>query len=91
MPKYEVIRPWFGKKKGDIVTLAKVHPALAANVRLLQGEVGEAADLVAGDDAPATEIDLTDKDAVMAELKRQRIQFDARKSVETLAELLPKK
>lgn len=90
MPKYEVIRPWFGKKKGDIVTLAKVHPALASNVRLLQGEVGEAADLVAGDDAPV-DIDLTDKDAVMAELKRLRIQFDARKSVETLAELLPKK
>lgn len=47
MQKYEVIRPWHGVKRGDVVELATLHPALEANVRLLVGEV-------AGELTPAT-------------------------------------
>ncbi|MBV7482521.1 hypothetical protein [Bordetella sp. BOR01] len=32
MAKYQVIRPWNGVKKGAVLTLDRVHPALAANV-----------------------------------------------------------
>ena len=32
MPKYQVIRPWNGVEKGAMLTLERVHPALAANV-----------------------------------------------------------
>lgn len=83
MAKYEVIRPWFGKKLGDVVELKKVHPALKANVRALKGAVAEMADLVEPD-----EIDLTDKDAVIAELTRRGVAFDARQGVGKLADLL---
>lgn len=51
MAKYQVIRPWFGVKMGQIVDLEKVHPALAANVRPVAADApdnaGEAADIVA--------------------------------------------
>ncbi len=32
MAKFRVIRPWFGVKMGQIVTLKEVHPALRPNV-----------------------------------------------------------
>jgi len=32
MPQYQVIIPWQGVKKGQIVKMDKVHPALQANV-----------------------------------------------------------
>ncbi len=32
MPQYQVINPWYGVKKGQIVELKKVHPAIQANV-----------------------------------------------------------
>ena len=35
MARYEVIRPWFGVKKGDVVETEKLHPALTANVKPL--------------------------------------------------------
>lgn len=41
--KYEVIKPWFGVKLGDVVELKELHPSLKANVRPL---VGKAAELV---------------------------------------------
>ncbi|AZV93585.1 glycoprotein [Pseudomonas sp. S 311-6] len=41
MAKYEVIRPWHGVKAGQIVELAKLHPALKSNVRPLRGEAAE--------------------------------------------------
>jgi hypothetical protein len=88
MPKYEVIRAWNGVKVGDAVELADpVHPSLRSNVRLLRGAVADAVNLVEGDTSPA-DIDLTDKAAVVKELKRLKIQFDGRLSVEELAELL---
>lgn len=34
MPKFQVVVPWFGVKQGDVVELDRVHPSLAANVRL---------------------------------------------------------
>lgn len=41
MAKYEVIRPWHGVKRGDVVEIEKLHSALKSNVRLLNGEVAE--------------------------------------------------
>ncbi|MDF3623270.1 hypothetical protein, partial [Enterobacter hormaechei] len=40
MAKYEVVRPWFGVKVGDVVDLKELHPALKSNVRLMKGEAG---------------------------------------------------
>ncbi len=40
MAKYEVVRPWFGVKVGDVVELKDLHPALKSNVRLMKGEAG---------------------------------------------------
>lgn len=89
MAKYQVIRAWYGKKVGDIVEIkGKPHRALASHVRPLSGQMAEAAELVTGDTQPSTDIDLTDKDAVMAELKARGIKYDGRKSVDELAELL---
>ena len=36
MAKYEVVRPWFGVKIGDVVELKDLHPALRSNVRLMK-------------------------------------------------------
>ncbi|EBJ0807413.1 glycoprotein [Salmonella enterica subsp. enterica serovar Agona] len=40
MAKYEVVRPWFGVKVGDVVDIKELHPALKSNVRLMRGEAG---------------------------------------------------
>lgn len=40
MAKYEVVRPWFGVKVGDVVELKELHPSLKSNVRLMKGEAG---------------------------------------------------
>lgn len=42
MAKYQVVRPWHGVKKGAVLTLDRVHPALAANVMEItdDGRVG---------------------------------------------------
>jgi hypothetical protein len=40
MAKYEVVRPWFGVKVGQVVELKELHPALKSNVRLMNGEAG---------------------------------------------------
>lgn len=37
--KYEVIIPWYGVKKGEVVERESLHPALEANVRLLGTEL----------------------------------------------------
>ena len=39
--KYEVIIPWFGVSRGDVVELKQLHPALKVNVRLMRGEAVE--------------------------------------------------
>ncbi|MCW2477747.1 hypothetical protein [Candidatus Symbiopectobacterium sp. NZEC135] len=86
MDKYEVIRPWHGVKRGDVVELATLHPALESNVRLLVGEV-------AGDLTPATPNAGTgevDKKAIIkAKLTELGIEFKGNLGVEKLAELLP--
>lgn len=99
--KFEVIRPWFGTKVGDVVELDNPpHSALRANVRILKGQLAEVAGGASQQDgggtasgaggaqAGSTTVDLTDKKAVVAELQARNIQFDGRKSVEELAELL---
>lgn len=82
MAKYEVIRPWYGVKAGQIVSLPKLHPALKPNVRPLRGE---AAELV-----PATPVGKpAGKGAIAKRLKELEIEFDGRQSVAELAALLP--
>lgn len=91
MAKYQVIRAWYGKKVGDIVEIkGKPHRALASHVRPLSGQMAEAAELVTGDTQPSTDIDLTDKAAIVKELKRLKIDHDGRDSPEKLAALLPR-
>ena len=34
--RYEVIIPWFGVNKGDVVETEKLHPSLLPNVRVLE-------------------------------------------------------
>lgn len=34
--RYEVIIPWFGVNKGDVVETEKLHPSLLSNVRALE-------------------------------------------------------
>lgn len=41
MPKYEVVTPWFGVKKGDVIETDTLNPIIAPNVRLLTGAVAE--------------------------------------------------
>ena len=36
--RYEVIIPWFGVNKGDVVETEKLHPSLLPNVRPLVEE-----------------------------------------------------
>jgi len=43
MAKYEVVHPWFGVRRGDVVELETVHPALKPNIRPL---IGGSAELV---------------------------------------------
>lgn len=85
--KYEVIRPWFGVKAGDVVEIDpdKMNRAFAANVRALRGQVAAA---VNGKTDEPVDVDLTDKRAVIAALKARGIAHDGRSTVEELAELL---
>ena len=41
MAKYEVIRPWFGVSKGDVLELKEVHPSLESHVRPLAGQAAD--------------------------------------------------
>ncbi|KLN96202.1 hypothetical protein [Moellerella wisconsensis] len=41
MAKYEVIIPWHGVEKGDVVDIENLHPALKPNVRKLSIEAAE--------------------------------------------------
>lgn len=74
MPKFEVIRPWAGVKKGQIVTLDEVHPALAANVRMVGH--ASAGEITADVSAKVSE----EAERALAEAKRQveRLITDAR-------------
>lgn len=80
--KYEVIRPWHGVKKGAVVDLKRLHPALKANVRPLHGEAAELVPATPGDKLPK-------KGEIAKRLKELEIEFDGRKSAEELVALLP--
>lgn len=88
MAKYEVIRPWHGVKSGQVLDMAKLHPALKPNVRPLRGEaagleVATPSAGTGGDKKPPT------KGEIAVRLKELGVQFDGRQSVAELAALLP--
>lgn len=84
--KYEVIKPWHGVAKGDVVQLDKVHPALESHVRKLSDKAS--AELV-----PATPDATADKQArkekIAARLTELGIEFKGTLGADRLAELLP--
>lgn len=84
--KYEVIRPWHGVSRGDVVEIKELHPALKSNVRPVKGEAAELVpatpDAGNGGKAPT-------KGDIAKRLKELSIEFDGRKSGEELAALLP--
>ena len=86
MDKYEVVRPWFGVKVGDVVELKELHPALKSNVRLMKGEAG-------GELKPATPDagtgEKSRKEAIQARLTELGIEFKGNLGEEKLSELLP--
>lgn len=86
MAKYEVVRPWFGVKVGDVVELKELHPALKSNVRLMRGEAG-------GELNPATPEGGTDnksrKEIIQSRLTELGIEFKGNLGAEKLSELLP--
>lgn len=86
MAKYEVMRPWFGVKVGDVVELKELHPALKSNVRLMRGEAG-------GELPQATADDGTDnksrKEIIQSRLTELGIEFKGNLGAEKLSELLP--
>ena len=36
MKKYLVVNPWLGVKKGDVIETDSIHPAIAADVKLIE-------------------------------------------------------
>lgn len=86
MAKYEVISPWHGVKRGDVVEMETLHPVLASNVRLLEGEIAEALT----PSTPGAGTGEVDKKAIIkAKLTELGIEFKGNLGVEKLAELLP--
>jgi len=86
MAKYEVIRPWNGVKRGDVVEIKELHPALKSNVRLMHGEAG-------GELTPATPDGGTGeksrKEVIQQRLTELGIEFKGNLGSEKLSELLP--
>lgn len=84
--KYEVIKPWHGVAKGDVVQLETVHPALKSHVRKLS-------DKASAQLTPATPDATTDaktrKEKITARLTELGIEYDGRKSADDLAAQLP--
>ncbi|UIL54006.1 hypothetical protein LZU96_08810 [Pantoea agglomerans] len=84
--KYEVIKPWHGVAKGDVVQLEAVHPSLKPHVRKLSGKAS--AELV-----PATPSATSDKqarkDAITKRLDELGIEYKGNLGADKLAELLP--
>lgn len=86
MAKYEVVRPWFGVKVGDVVELKELHPALKSNVRMMNGEAGgelkpATPDAVAGEKSR--------KEIIQDRLNELGIEFKGNLGAEKLSELLP--
>ncbi|WP_421531979.1 hypothetical protein [Lelliottia amnigena] len=86
MAKYEVVRPWFGVKAGDVVELETLHPALKSNVREMKGEAG-------GELTPATPGagtgEKSRKEIIQQRLTELGIEFKGNLGAEKLSELLP--
>ncbi|CZV41037.1 hypothetical protein [Enterobacter hormaechei] len=86
MAKYEVVRPWFGVKVGDVVDLKELHPALKSNVRLMKGEAG-------GELNPATPdagtSEKSRKEIIAARLTELGIEFKGNIGAEKLSGMLP--
>ncbi|MGR7072191.1 hypothetical protein ACU62W_15025 [Klebsiella aerogenes] len=86
MAKYEVVRPWFGVKLGQVVEMNELHTALKSNVRLMCGEAG-------GELNPATPEGGTDnksrKEIIQQRLTELNIEFKGNLGAERLGELLP--
>lgn len=84
--KYEVIKPWHGVAKGDVVQLETVHPSLKPHVRRLSGKAS--AELV-----PATPDATSEKQArkekIAARLTELGIEYRGNLGADKLAELLP--
>jgi hypothetical protein len=81
MPKFEVIRPWFGVEAGDVVEMDAVNPALESNVRQLSKG---AASLEVATPGKAVK-----KGDIAKRLKELGVEFDGKASAEELAALLP--
>lgn len=88
MPKYEVVRPWHGVKKGDVVEIKNLHPALKSNVRPLKGVIAELVPATPKAAVPKKD-DGERKGVIAKRLKELNVQFDGRKNAEELAALLP--
>lgn len=80
--KYEVIKPWHGVAKGDVVQLEKVHPSLKSHVRKLS-------DKASAELTPATPTATSRKEAIAARLTELGIEFKGNLGADRLAELLP--
>lgn len=84
--KYEVIKPWHGVAKGDVVQLETLHPSLKPHVRKLSGKAS--AELV-----PATPNATSDKqarkDAITKRLDELGIEYKGNLGADKLEELLP--
>ncbi|WP_313382813.1 hypothetical protein [Pantoea sp.] len=84
--KYEVIKPWHGVAKGDVVQLDKVHPALKSHVRKLSDKAS--AELVPATPAATTEKQAR-KEAITKRLDELGIEYKGNLGADKLAELLP--
>lgn len=89
MPKYEVVRGWYGVKVGDVVEMEKVHPSLESHLRLMRGEAGGAltpATPGAGNDGTGGK---SRKEIIADRLRELGIEFKGNLGAEKLSELLP--
>lgn len=105
MQKYEVIRPWFGVVVGDTVDFENGVPkALKAHVRpisLRSENLDPATPNLDPATPPKTDLDIPpsldpvtppsalNKEEIVKQLKKLKIEFDDKKSAEELATLLP--
>lgn len=84
--KYEVIKPWHGVAKGDVVKLETVHPSLKPHVRKLSDKAS--AELVTATPS-ATSDKQARKDAITKRLDDLGIEYKGNLGADKLAELLP--
>lgn len=84
--KYEVIKPWHGVAKGDVVQLETVHPSLKPHVRKLSDKAS--AQLVPATPSAGTD-KLARKEAIAKRLDELGIEYKGTLGADKLAELLP--